>query len=127
MDLVKTIEEEKIVVIVPGVKTEGETIADADMMRGEGTELIGLMEHLESAAVYVLPGSHSKLIHVDGAGRIVDFTTMPTGEMIAALSQNTILKDAVYLASTRLDESWDTLYILSKPQRQCRNILPKTA
>ena len=75
MDLVKTIEEEKIVVIVPGVKTEGETIADADMMRGEGTELIGLMEHLESAAVYVLPGSHSKLIHVDGAGRIVDFTT----------------------------------------------------
>ena len=127
MDLVKTIEEEKIVVIVPGVKTEGETIADADMMRGEETELIGLMEHLESAAVYVLPGSHSKLIHVDGAGRIVDFTTMLTGEMIAALSQNTILKDAVYLAGTRLDESWDTLYMLSKPQRQCRNILPKTA
>ena len=76
---------------------------------------------------YVLPGSHSKLIHVDGAGRIVDFTTMLTGEMIAALSQNTILKDAVYLAGTRLDESWDTLYMLSKPQRQCRNILPKTA
>ena len=50
MDLIKTIEEEKIVVIVPGVKTEGETIADADMMRGEETELIGLMEHLESAA-----------------------------------------------------------------------------
>ena len=127
MDLIKTIEEEKIVVIVPGVKTEGETIADADMMRGEETELIGLTEHLESAAVYVLPGSHSKLIHVDGAGRIVDFSTMLTGEMIAALSQNTILKDAVYLAGTRLDESWDTLYILSKPQRQCRNILPKTA
>ena len=127
MDLIKTIEEEKIVVIVPGVKTEGETIADADMMRGEETELIGLMEHLESAAVYVLPGSHSKLIHVDGAGRIVDFTTMLTGEMIAALSQNTILKDAIYLAGTRLDESWDTLYMLSKPQRQCRNILPKTA
>ena len=127
MDLIKTIEEEKIVVIVPGVKTEGETIADADMMRGEETELIGLMEHLESAAVYVLPGSHSKLIHVDGAGRIVDFTTMLTGEMIAALSQNTILKDAIYLAGTRLDESWDTLYMLSKPQRQCRNILPTTA
>ena len=127
MDLVKTIEEEKIVVIVPGVKTEGETIADADMMRGEETELIGLMEHLESAAVYVLPGSHSKLIHVDGAGRIVDFTTMLTGELIAALLQNTILKDAVYLAGTRLDESWDTLYMLSKPQWQCRNILPKTA
>ena len=127
MDLIKTIEEEKIVVIVPGVKTEGETIADADMMRCEETELIGLMEHLESAAVYVLPGSHSKLIHVDGAGRIVDFTTMLTGEMIAALSQNTILKDAIYLAGTRLDESWDTLYMLSKPQRQCRNIVPKTA
>lgn len=127
MDLVKTIEEEKIVVIVPGVKTEGETIADADMMRGEETELIGLMEHLERAAVYVLPGSHSKLIHVDAAGRIVDFTTMLTGEMIAALSQNTILKDAVHLAGTRLDESWDTLYMLSKPQQQCRNILPKTA
>ncbi len=47
--------------------------------------------------------------------------------MIAALSQNTILKDTVYLAGTRLDESWDTLYMLSKPQRQCRNILPKTA
>lgn len=81
-------------VFIRGVKTVGNCLETTDMMRGEETELMGLFE---GAGVYVLPGSHSKVIKVDALGRIVSFKTMLTGEMISALSQNTILKDAVSL------------------------------
>lgn len=84
-------------VFLRGVKYDGDTPLDADMMRGEETELMGILEKDAPAALYVLPGSHSKLIEVDGDGRIRAFRTMMTGEMIAALAQNTILRDAVDL------------------------------
>ncbi len=83
-------------VFIRGVKTEGD-IESSDMMRGEETELIGILENEKVDTVYVLPGSHSKLIRVDALGRIVDIGTMLTGEMIAALSGHTILKDSVDL------------------------------
>lgn len=56
--------------------------------------------------VYILPGSHSKIIKTDAQGRIVDFTTMLTGEMFGALSQNTILKDAVVLGDFDVDKDF---------------------
>lgn len=80
---------------IRGVRTQGNTLAETDMMRGEETELMGLLQ--EGTGLYVLPGSHSKLIQTDDAGRITAFSTMLTGEMIAALSSGTILKDAVTL------------------------------
>lgn len=85
-------------VFVRGVKVLGGSLASTDIIRGEETELIGIMDDNEGECVYVLPGSHSKLIKTDECGRITEFSTMLTGEMIAALSGNTILKDAVDLS-----------------------------
>jgi len=84
-------------VFLRGVKCDGDDPLDADMMRGEETELMGILEKDAPASLYVLPGSHSKLIEVDAEGRILSFSTMLTGEMIAAIAGNTILCDAVDL------------------------------
>ncbi len=86
---------------IPGVKKVSPSFEEVDMMRGEETELIGILsvlpEELVRDSAIVLPGSHSKIIYTDTEKRIADFHTLLTGEMIAALSQNTILKDAVSL------------------------------
>lgn len=92
-------------VFIRGVKITGETLADTDMMRGEETELIGLTDLPQKDALYILPGSHSKWIQTDEKGRISHFQTMLTGEMIAALSSGTILKDAVDLSVDTLVRS----------------------
>lgn len=84
-------------VFMRGVKIVGEDIDDCDMMRGEETELMGIIQEKYGECIYVLPGSHSKIIKTDKRGRIIFFSTMMTGEMIASLSQGTILKDAVDL------------------------------
>lgn len=95
-------------VFIPGVKIPGGSLARTDMMRGEETELIGMAEKLHSECLYVLPGSHSKLIRTDRQGRISDFVTMLTGEMIAALSKGTILKDAVDLSQAEFEDEYLT-------------------
>ena len=89
-------------VFIRGVKMIGKTLDKADVMRGEETELIGILK--EGDAVYVLPGSHSKIIYVEN-NKISEFSTMMTGEMIASLSQNTLLKASVDLEkSNAVDE-----------------------
>ena len=85
-------------VFMRGVKLDGNDIDSCDMMRGEETEIMGIMQEKYGECIYVLPGSHSKIISINNQGKIVSFSTMLTGEMIASLSQNTILKDAVDLS-----------------------------
>ncbi len=100
----------KPICFVRGVKTVG-TLEETDMMRGEETELIGIMNAGHGKCVYVLPGSHSKLIYTDSNGRITHFSTTLTGEMMSALSDDTILKDAVTLPCYELDiEKLDSGY-----------------
>ena len=101
-------------VFLRGVKLNGKSLENADMMRGEETELFGLSDDL--SGVYILPGSHSKIITVDENGRITDFKTMLTGEMIAALSQNTILKSSVDLSCDNVEEEY-----LLKGYHYCQN------
>lgn len=91
-------------VFIRGVKIKGENVEETDVMRGEETELMGILQDAKSA--YILPGSHSKIIRTDEQGRIVDFATALTGEMIASLSGQTILKDAVDLSVTELDSEY---------------------
>ena len=98
-------------VFIRGVKSgvdNEDSLWENDMMRGEETELAGIvtLENISSDCLFVLPGSHSKLIETDMQGRITAFSTMLTGEMIAALSQNTILKDAVDLSIENADEEY---------------------
>jgi len=100
-------------VFIRGIKMLGDDFAETDMMRGEETEFAGLSSG--KGGVYILPGSHSKVIFADESGRITSFHTMLTGEMMAALSQNTILKDAVDLSMSELSEEY-----LLKGYEYCR-------
>ncbi len=54
----------------------------------------------------ILPGSRSKLIKTDGCGKIAEFKTTLTGEMIWALSQETILRDAIDLTQSENDKEY---------------------
>ena len=82
---------------IPGVRVKNEGDAFSDMMRGEETEVLGLYELLatEKDAVYVLPGSHNKLILLDRTGKILDLKTTLSGELLSTLTQYTILKDTL--------------------------------
>ncbi|MBQ7399786.1 MAG: 2-dehydro-3-deoxygalactonokinase [Clostridia bacterium] len=93
-------------VFMRGVKLDGQDIDNCDMMRGEETELMGIMQEKYGECIYVLPGSHSKIIKTDNHGRIISFSTMLTGEMIASLSQGTILKDAVDLSVSKINAQY---------------------
>lgn len=91
-------------VLIPGVRTLSSIPEHSDMMRGEETELMGILRPTKGRVAYLLPGSHSKMIFTDEDGRITDFTTFLTGEAIAVLAEHTILKDAVSLACNTVDE-----------------------
>lgn len=93
------------IVLIPGVKTVGDNFENVDMMRGEETELMGILLEDTADCVCVLPGSHSKMIRVKD-GKIIEFSTMLTGEMIAALAGHTILKDAIDIENANLDTDY---------------------
>lgn len=87
---------------IPGVRNTSDILepdqADRmDIMRGEEVEVFGLMArmNLESSAVFVLPGSHTKFVPVDADKRITGCVTTMAGELLTVLSKNTILASAV--------------------------------
>ena len=84
---------------IPGVKKQGETLEQNDMMRGEECEFFGISKLLnaENGSLVVLPGSHTKIVVSDTDGKISDFSTSLSGEMISAISGGTILNDAINL------------------------------
>jgi len=90
-------------VFVRGVKTQCTELENTDMMRSEESEVMGVFE---GEGIYILPGSHTKVIKVNAKGQITDFKTMLTGEMISAITQGTILKDAVKLGDFKPDKEW---------------------
>ena len=61
-----------------------------DVMRGEETQIAGVVEAGLIDGVCVMPGTHSKWITVRDR-QITDFQTVMTGEVFAALRQHTIL------------------------------------
>lgn len=89
---------------VCGVKTVGELLVDINMMRGEETELMGIADSKYGSCIYILPGSHSKIIRTNEKGEIFEFISTLTGEMIAALTKGTILSTCVDLNSKLCDE-----------------------
>ena len=88
---------------VRGVKCSDGTPDNTDMVRGEETEILGLYR---GEGVYILAGSHTKLMWADENGKITDIKTLLTGELIAAVSGNTILKDAVDLSVGELSKEY---------------------
>jgi 2-dehydro-3-deoxygalactonokinase len=82
--------------LVPGVLTGGR-VPDGDFMRGEETQVVGLLacERHPLPLLYVSAGSHAKFIVVGGDGRIsASFTTL-SGELLWALARETILAAAI--------------------------------
>jgi 2-dehydro-3-deoxygalactonokinase len=75
--------------IAAGVKTNAGAMAD--VMRGEETQVLGALARLGlSDGRFVLPGTHSKWVTVEG-GRVTGFATYMTGEVYSALRTHTIL------------------------------------
>lgn len=77
--------------IIPGML---ERTALPNVIRGEETQVIGLLDESEVADEILigLPGTHSKWVYVQPQSqRITHFDTFMTGEVYAALSQHTIL------------------------------------
>jgi 2-dehydro-3-deoxygalactonokinase len=75
--------------LVPGLSGNDES-GVAEVMRGEETEVIGVLAEFPAGGIACLPGTHSKWVRVAG-GRIVQFTTHMTGEAYAAFRGHTIL------------------------------------
>lgn len=88
--------------LVPGVRNAATTTSlddseAMDMMRGEEVEAMGLIARLRlrGPALLVLPGSHSKFIAVDAVNRITGCVTTIAGEMLSAITHQTILSAAL--------------------------------
>jgi 2-dehydro-3-deoxygalactonokinase len=98
------------IVFVPGVRTPPgagrDGWADADVMRGEECETLGACLHLATSGqegtgpsrsnnaatrAFLWPGSHTKLVETDAAGRIVRSHTTLAGELLQALARHTLL------------------------------------
>jgi 2-dehydro-3-deoxygalactonokinase len=75
--------------LVPGLSAVDEA-GVAEVMRGEETQVFGVLGAMGDSALACLPGTHSKWVRVEHH-RIVWFTTHMTGEVFGALRGHTIL------------------------------------
>ncbi len=70
-----------------------------DIMRGEETEALALLSSITSdnnnGILLVLPGSHTKFVAVDQAGRLTGCLTSMAGEFLSMITNHSIVADAV--------------------------------
>jgi 2-dehydro-3-deoxygalactonokinase len=86
------------VAIAPGVRFEND-----DVMRGEEIQIFGAAAVLGIRdATMVLPGTHSKWVHLEG-GAILGFNTFMTGEIYSLLAQHSILSKSLAQHSTAFE------------------------
>ncbi len=90
-DGIVAVESAPTVHIIGGVCQE----TPADVMRGEETQIAGLLAAQSIAdGVVCLPGTHTKWVEING-GKIVRFQTFMTGEMFALLRDKSVLRYSV--------------------------------
>ncbi|MGI8566558.1 MAG: 2-dehydro-3-deoxygalactonokinase [Pyrinomonadaceae bacterium] len=103
------------VLLIPGVRTEGtrenaREVGAFDVMRGEETLCLGLLElgMMRTESVLLTLGSHWKAIRTDDSSRVASSVTTLSGELIHAAQTQTILASAVPQgAQTKtLDPQW---------------------
>jgi 2-dehydro-3-deoxygalactonokinase len=75
--------------LVPGILAPGDN-GVPEMIRGEETETMGILDTCGGNGLVCFPGSHSKWISLKD-NKIVNFSTFLTGELFAALRKCTIL------------------------------------
>lgn len=81
------------ITLVSGVK------AERDVMRGEETQLVGLLSLLDQSiaaenAILIFPGTHSKHLYVT-QNQLVDLQTFMTGEIFSLMANASVLKNSV--------------------------------
>ena len=80
--------------LISGVRTQN------DVMRGEETQLIGLLDLLNTLqvdvdeSILIFPGTHSKHIYIRQQ-QVIDFHTFMTGELFNLMAYHSILNDSV--------------------------------
>jgi 2-dehydro-3-deoxygalactonokinase len=80
-----------VVRILPGLRQD----EPADVMRGEETQIAGLLAREPGFdGVVCLPGTHTKWAHVSG-GEVVSFASFMTGEVFALLAGQSVLRRTV--------------------------------
>jgi len=77
------------VLLIPGI-IGADSYGIPEVMRGEETEAMGMLNTCSGDGLVCLPGTHSKWIRFS-EGTIINFMTCMTGEVFAALRQCTIL------------------------------------
>ncbi len=82
--------------IVPGLSVGGgDAAARCDVMRGEETQLLGvLLGEPGMSGTVVMPGTHSKWVRLE-RGRVSGFETAMTGELYAVLCRHSVLRHSV--------------------------------
>jgi 2-dehydro-3-deoxygalactonokinase len=75
--------------IAPGLSSR-DAAGVPDVMRGEETQILGVLDQLPASAWICLPGTHSKWVEVRD-GTIVRFATHMTGEVFGLLRSHSIL------------------------------------
>lgn len=88
--------------LISGIKSED------DVMRGEETQLIGVvsqLEELNGEQLFIFPGTHSKHIWVKNR-QVVHFKTYMTGEFFDLLSRKSILSSS--LEENQHIENWES-------------------
>jgi 2-dehydro-3-deoxygalactonokinase len=110
--------------ILPGLRQDD----PADVMRGEETQLAGLLRaEPDFDGVVCLPGTHTKWCHVSG-GEVVSFASYMTGEVFALLAGHSVLR------KTLAAEGWsDAAFLeaaeegLARPERVPARLFPLRA
>ncbi len=77
------------ILLVPGL-TDRDASGTPEVMRGEETQLVGVIDEIGADGTACLPGSHSKWARI-AEGRIAGFSTFLSGETFSALRGHTIL------------------------------------
>lgn len=79
--------------ILPGLAQRD--VVDADVMRGEETQLLGCAENIgDRDGLVAMPGTHSKWVRVVRR-EVAGFSTFMTGELFDVISRQSILQHAV--------------------------------
>lgn len=73
--------------VIPGLCTYDED--NYNIMRGEETQIAGALK-LAPSSIYVMPGTHSKWVYMEGT-TVKSFRTCMTGELHAVLMKNTLV------------------------------------
>ena len=113
------------VAIVPGLcqhPAPGQAPEGFDVMRGEETQLAGLVARQPGFdGAVCLPGTHAKWARLE-AGRISGFSTCMSGELFQLLSQHSVLKHSLH-SDDLADEAQRNAYLagldtaLAAPER----------